>query len=280
MATLEELLNLGKSHLQGKSTSAVLESRILLQHVSGLTEAQFFSQPGREATNAEARRFFRLIKKRRSGIPLAYLLGRKEFWSLSFLVNRHTLIPRPETELLVDRAVTLTSDDESIAEIGTGSGNIAAAIASVRPTASITATDVSRKALRIARGNLERLGITNVRLLHGPLFRPLRTYNADLKLDLILSNPPYVSEEEWFRLPRSIRDYEPRRALVSGPTGLETISRLIKQSPPFLKSGGFLIFEIGFGQRDRVISLFPDSWSSVISYNDINAIPRVIEARR
>jgi release factor glutamine methyltransferase len=211
---------------------------------------------------------------------LAYLLGQKEFWSLSFRVNRHTLIPRPETELLVDRVLMRTSGNESIAEIGTGPGNIAAAIASVRPAASITATDVSRLALRIAHDNLERLGINNVRLLHGSLFRPFREYFSDSKLDLILSNPPYISEEEWGRLPRSIRDHEPRRALVSGPTGLEIIAALIKESPPFLRTGGFLIFEIGFGQKDRVISLFPDSWSSVTSYNDINAIPRIIEARR
>lgn len=221
-----------------------------------------------------------MIEERRSGTPLAYLLEQKEFWSLSFRVNRHTLIPRPETELLVEKALTRTSGSDSIAEIGTGSGNIAAAIASVRPAASITATDVSLPALRVARGNLERLGIKNVRLLHGSLFRPFRKYFSDSKLDLILSNPPYISEEEWGRLPRSIRDHEPRRALVSGPTGLEIIAALIKESPPFLRTGGFLVFEIGFGQKDRVISLFPDSWSSVTSYDDINAIPRIIEARR
>ena len=167
----------------------------------------------------------------------------------------------------------------AIAEIGTGAGNIAAAIAKERPHTEITATDVSRRALGIARKNLERLGIPNVRLLQGPLYHPFRDLGPGLQFDFILSNPPYISEAEWKNLPSEVRDYEPKRALVSGPTGLEIISKLIKGAPEFLTSGGFLIFEIGIGQKESVLSLFPDSWSSVASYDDLAGIPRIIQAR-
>ena len=279
MITLEELQKNGEKRLKDRIPTASLDSRLLLQFVTGCEENEFYSHPLIGVSRVQYRRFNRLVEDRRTGAPLAHLTGRKEFWSLSFEVSRSTLIPRPETELLIERVLVCPIKAGAIAEIGTGAGNIAAVVARERPQAEITATDISRRALRIARRNLEKLGIPNVRLLHGSLYHPFQDLGPEVRFDCILSNPPYISEDEWNNLSSEVRDYEPKRALVSGPTGLEIISKLIIGAPDFLKSGGFLIFEIGFGQREQVISLFSDSWSSVTSHSDLAGIPRVIQAQ-
>jgi release factor glutamine methyltransferase len=279
LTTREDLFELGRHRLRDRSPSPDLDSRLLLQWVTGTTDSGFYSHPHSPVSDREKKRFLSLLKDRMEGTPLAYLTGLKEFWSLDLEVNRSILIPRPETELLVEIALQKSAGEDRIADIGTGSGNISAAIASSLPLAFVTATDVSKRALKVAKRNFVSLGLRNVRLLHGPLFRPLRTQLSGLRFDLILSNPPYIPEREWHNLPLGIRDHEPKTALVPGPTGLEIIEKLIKGAPDFLKPGGFLIFEMGLGQKDPVLSLFSGAWKSITCHDDLAGIPRVIEAQ-
>lgn len=279
MTTYEELIRKGRDRLKNHIATPDLDSRLLLQWVTGSAESTCFSHPRKQVSDSEEERFFRHVEERLAGTPLAYLTGHREFWSLDFEVSPSTLIPRPETELIVERVLQNSSNREDIVDIGTGSGNIAAAIAFVRPEASIIATDVSKRALKVAERNFEALGLGNIRLFQGPLFLPLKTHLSGQKFDLILSNPPYIPEKDWRELPVCIRGHEPKRALVPGPTGFEVISDLIKGAPDYLHSGGILIFEIGQGQKEPVLSFFSDCWSSVICHDDLAGIPRVFEAQ-
>jgi release factor glutamine methyltransferase len=279
LTTKEDLFKGGADRLRGHVPTPDLDSRLLLQRVTGCSDRDFFAHPDEPVLERHRKRFLNLIEARRGGAPLAYITGNKEFWSLDIEVSPSTLIPRPETELLVERALHRSPDHGLIADIGTGSGNIAAAVASSLPRVSVTATDVSRRALKVAERNFQRLGLKNIRPLHGSLFHPLKNNLPGIRFDLILSNPPYIPEHEWLNLPPVIRAHEPKRALVPGPTGLEIISRLIKGAPDFLKPGGCLILEMGFGQRDSVLSLLTGPWSSVSVHPDLAGLPRVVEAR-
>jgi release factor glutamine methyltransferase len=170
-------------------------------------------------------------------------------------------------------------EPETIVDIGTGCGNIAISLAKELPQARIFATDNSRKALTVARLNSSLLETDNITFAGGSLFSHLRRLKLEKKCDFIVSNPPYVSEQEWEELAEEIKNHEPKKALVPGETGLEIIKDLIKGSPRFLKAGGYLVFEIGEGQKKRALSLFNSNWSKVSCFNDLNGIPRVVVAR-
>ncbi len=169
---------------------------------------------------------------------------------------------------------------ETIVDIGTGCGNIAISLAKELPQARIFATDNSRKALTVARLNSSLLETDNITFAVGSLFSPLRRLKLEKKCDFIVSNPPYVSEQEWEELAEEIKNHEPKKALVPGETGLEIIKDLIKGSPRFLKAGGYLVFEIGEGQKKRALSLFNSNWSNVSCFNDLNGVPRIVVARK
>jgi release factor glutamine methyltransferase len=171
--------------------------------------------------------------------------------------------------------------DILIADIGTGCGNIAIALAKELPAAQIVATDVSKTALKVARMNARKLGTSRVIFPQGSLFTPLERFKLREKCDFIVSNPPYISQDEWEMLQPEVRDFEPKRALVAGKTGLEFIRKLIKGAPRYLKPGGYLVFEIGFGQKDEVICILNSSnhWTSVQCFDDLSAIPRVVVAQ-
>lgn len=280
MKTIQELFERGKV-LLGDCADARLESRLLLCKSGSITEQEFYAEGNRELTREQERTFFRLVAQRKSGIPIAYLINIKEFWSIPFDVYPGVLIPRPETELIVEKIVEISSrKEETIVDIGTGSGNIAIALARELPEARVIATDVSRNALRVAKFNVARMRISNVEVVQGSLFLPLERLRLSEKCDFIVSNPPYVTKSEWKSLPSEIKKHEPKRALVAGETGLEFIQELVKSAPKFLKPGGYLVFEIGFGQRRNVLQLFGENWSRVRSFKDLSRIPRVIVARK
>lgn len=244
---------------------------------ASIGEEQFLSSPKQELLRKQERRFFQLIAKRLAGFPLSYLTGSKEFWSISFKVFPDVCIPRPETELLVENAVGLSSrKEETIVDIGTGCGNIAVSLAKELPKACIIATDISERALKAARLNASEQKVRNITFARGDLLLPLEKLNLKGKCDFIVSNPPYVSEKEWIGLSAEIKNHEPKKALVAGETGLEFIEKIIKGTPPFLRPGGFLILELGEGQRDEVVSFFNTRWKEVNSFQDLNGIPRVI----
>jgi release factor glutamine methyltransferase len=268
----------GKSLLKDLPNPA-LEAKLLLLECTSIPEEQFYSFPKRKLSRAEERRFYKLVSKRLTGYPLAYLTGVKEFWSIPFRVSPGILIPRPETELIVEKVVELSSrEKETIVDIGTGCGNIAVSLAKELPQVRIVATDTAQKALKLAKLNASRQKISNMIFARGSLFSALKRLGLEGKCDFIVSNPPYVSEGEWEKLDIEIRDHEPKSALVAGKSGLEVINKLIQGAPPYLKPGGCLLVEIGAGQKDKVQSLFDFSsiWEKVNFFKDLNGISRVV----
>jgi len=276
--TLVELYRSGVA-LLGDRPHAILEAKVLLLRAACLTEEKYLAAPNNPCSPKAEAYFQRLVKKRRDGVPLAYLTGVKEFWSIPFEVTPSVLVPRPETEVLVEKVLELASrDNDSILDVGTGSGCIAVALAKELPRAHIQAVDISERALSVARSNALRHKARHIQFHRSDLFSAFR--GTGVRFDFIVSNPPYISRGEWDGLPPEVRDFEPRRALLSGESGLEMIERLVRRAGTFLRSGGYLIFEIGDGQRDKVLSLFGKRWTEIETAWDLAGIPRVITARR
>lgn len=280
MSTLHEAYLQGRINLKNLPFPD-LDARVLLCECASIPEEQFFISPDKKLTKIQRIKFKRLIKKRQRGFPLAYLTGKKEFWSLAFEVNPGVLIPRPETELVVRKVIELSSEGEkTIADIGTGCGNISVCLAKELPEAGIVASDISRKALRTARWNAKKHKTGRIEFYRGFLFTPLRKLGLENRCDFIVSNPPYISEAEWSNLSPEIREHEPKESLVAGETGLECITELINGAVSFLKSGGFLVFEVGAGQSARIQKSFASEWTEVRCFDDLNGIPRVFVARK
>jgi release factor glutamine methyltransferase len=276
--TLQDLFRHGVGLLQDRPQS-VLEAKVLLLRAALLSEEDFFAAP-QALLSAKTEAFFlRLVTRRKEGVPLSYLTGTKEFWSIPLRVSPSVLIPRPETEILVEKVLELSSRErENILDLGTGSGNIAIALAKELPRARIFAADISARALNIARRNAALQKIRHVDFVRSNLFSAFRRTGA--RFDFIVSNPPYVSRRDWDGLPAEIRDFEPRLALLAGESGLEFVRRLVRRAGSFLKPGGYLVFEIGDGQRDAVIALFGRRWTEIETAWDLAGKPRVITARR
>jgi release factor glutamine methyltransferase len=279
LSNLRDLLQEGRSLLRGVAAAPAIEAKVLLLHATGLGEVEFLASPWTVVQPKNELKYRRLLQKRLSGVPLAYIVGRKEFWSLSLRVGPGVLIPRPETELLVEKTLDLVASPRvTIVDIGTGSGNIALALARELPKARIVATDASARALRIARLNAQDNQLDNVTFLRGNLFAPLLGVRLDAACDFIVSNPPYVSASDWDSLPPEIREHEPRRALLGGKTGLDIIRRLVRGAPAFLKLGGCLLFEVGYDQAATSVSFLGEPWTEVETFADLRGIRRVVKA--
>lgn len=276
--TLIELFRTGVARL-GDRPQAVLESKVILLRAAAISEALYLAAPDRPCSPKTEAYFHRLVGRRLEGVPLSHLTRRKEFWSIPIEVTPSVLVPRPETEGLVEKVLELsTREPESILDVGTGSGCIAVALAKELPRAAITAVDVSERALAVARRNAARHKVRHIEFRRSNLFSAFRGTGA--KFDFIVSNPPYVSRAEWEVLPPDVRDFEPRRALLAGESGLELIERLVRRAGTFLRPGGYLVFEIGEEQRDRVLGLFGRRWTEIETAWDLAGKPRVITARR
>jgi release factor glutamine methyltransferase len=279
MSTIQELYTKAKSLLENYPDAAI-ESKVLVLKSLAISEEEFYSHPDRRVSESKVQQFYGLVLKRQHGTPLAYVVGEKEFWSLLFKVTPGVLIPRPETELLVEKVIELSSGGkELIVDIGTGAGNIAVSIAKDLTQARIVATDVSQQALKKAKINADLQKVPRIEFVRGSLFVPLRKLELQGKCDFIVSNPPYVSEEEWETLSEEIKNHEPKRALVAGKNGLEFIKRLIQQAPAFLGPGGYLCLEMGWNQKEKVLSFFGSDWQNPVCYCDLNNIPRVVIAQ-
>ncbi len=236
--------------------------------------------PGRTAA------FHDLIKRRAAGEPIQYITGEAEFYGLTFQVNRDVLIPRPETELLVEKAVLLAEElrqsgaipNPRIVDVGTGSGAIAVTLAHALPFTEITATEIAPAALGVAKGNAARHDVAQrVRFLEGDLLEPV----AGEVFDFVVSNPPYLPERDRATLDVEVRDYEPAQALFAGEDGLDVCRRLIPEAFSVLKAGGFLLLEIGCGQREAVQALLKKEGFTGIEFTaDLKGIPRVATAQR
>jgi release factor glutamine methyltransferase len=225
--------------------------------------------------------YFEKIRLRSQGMPLQYLLGYEEFCGLKIEVTPAVLIPRPETELLVTETLQkINSSSVTVIDVGTGSGCIALAIGAANPWIKIFATDLSIEAISIAKQNASRLAIPNVSFLQGDLLDPLNGLLAKGTVDFIVSNPPYISDEELESLQPEVRDWEPKIALTAGPSGTAIFERLIPQALLWLRPGGWFLAEIGFGLQDKVLGLFQKSWQLGPVLADQNRIPRVVVAQK
>jgi len=229
---------------------ARLEAEILLAHVLDKPRTYLFAWPEHRLNESSLKHFQSLVERRLHGEPSAYLTGYREFWSLEIAVTTETLIPRPETELLVERALHLIpiKSELSIADLGTGSGAVSAAIASERPACRILATDISTAALAVARQNFSRLGLENIHCANGRWCAALPT---GMRFDLIVCNPPYVATDD----PHLMQDglpWEPISALISGSDGLQDICDIVATAADRLLPGGWLLLEHGFDQGARV----------------------------
>jgi len=228
----------------------------------------------------QIRAFDRYVARRVSGEPQQYITGHQEFYRLDFEVTPDVLIPRPETEDIVEAALAVLDGARAplIADIGTGSGCIAVSLLNERTDARAVATDISAAALNVARRNARRLGVKNrLTFIESDVFDEL---SPETQFSLVAANPPYIPEEDWKNLPREVRDYEPRSALVSGKDGLDSVRRLLIDAPRFLCTFGFLIFEIGMDQEQQVTDLLDAStWQLIEMRRDLQGISRTVVLR-
>ena len=254
-----------------------LNAETLLVFTLGCDRAHLFAHPERALTPQEKINYQEAIAQRAIGIPTQYITGHQEFWGMDLIVSPAVLIPRPETEHVVETVLTLSlGASPRIIDVGTGSGCIALALAKELPLAKIHATDISPAALEIARANAAR----------HRLDARIQFHRTDLLLgfetgtfDLIVSNPPYVGESEEDQVQLEVRKYEPRNAVFAGPTGLEVIARLIQQAHVVLKPGGWLVMEMS-GAIAEAIKRLLAGWSELRVINDLQGIPRVAVAAR
>ena len=268
------------------SESPRLDAEVLLAHVRGCPRIALYTAFGTPVAEVERAAFRELVKRRAGGEPVAYLVGSREFFSLPLDVTAAVLVPRPETEGLVVRALDLCRSREEpaapvrIADVGTGSGAIAVAIATQLPGARVVATDLSPAALDVARRNVERHGVgSRVELVECDLLDDPRVAGP---FDLVVSNPPYVREDEFAALPRDVRLHEPRGALVAGPTGVEIIGRLVSAAAARLVPGGWLLVEIGPGVKAAAEAVIREEprLEPGPTLSDLAGLPRVLQARR
>ncbi len=254
-----------------------VDARMLLQHALAIPHATLIAHPERVLSDDERQRFEALAARRRSGEPVAYLLGWREFHSRRFTVAPSVLIPRPETELLIDRALHCFASDTQAAvlDLGTGSGNVAFTLALERPQWALTSVDTSAAALAIARENARALGIGKVELLHGEWYGPV----AGRVFDLIVSNPPYVAEGDP-HLGRGDVRFEPALALRGGPDGLAAIRTIVEQARGHLRDNGWLFFEHGHDQADACRALLAGAgFVDLTTASDLAHLPRVSGGR-
>jgi release factor glutamine methyltransferase len=272
--TISDALHTATLLLARSSSSARLDAELLLEYVTGLSRTDFRAAPERELPAAAGWSFQQLIRRRLQGEPVAYIRGHQEFWSLLLEVTPAVLIPRPETELVVERALALLQPEATgLADLGTGSGAIALAVASERPSLQVTAVDVSADAIEIARRNAGRLQLGNVRFERGHWFAPL----TGRRFDVVVANPPYIARGD-NDLAADVRRFEPEIALIAGATGLEAIEQIVAQAGAHLQPGGWLILEHGWAQagavRDRLVR---GGFAHVRSHADLAGHERVTE---
>jgi release factor glutamine methyltransferase len=274
-----------------------MNAELLIMLTLDCDRAYLYAHPERELTPEETQRYDEALARRATGVPAQYITGHQEFWGLDLIVSPAVLIPRPETEHVVEAVLELVSavrseqsqdqgqkprtgvsapHDLRVVDVGTGSGAIALALAKELPTAEIYATDISPEALEVARANAARHELTS----------RIKFHRADLlnglphgEFDFVVSNPPYVGESEEDSVQLEVRKFEPRNAVFAGPTGLEVIDRLIPQAHGTLRPGGWLVFEISGTIANRVRSQL-SNWGEVAIKNDLQGITRVAIARK
>jgi release factor glutamine methyltransferase len=276
--TVGSALRQAQHTLEPDSPAPRLDAEVLLMHVCGLDRAALVMQADTALTGTQAQRLDSLLQRRRRGEPMAYLTGTREFWSMDLTVTPATLIPRPETELLVEKALEKIPPHATwrIADLGTGSGAIALAIARERPRCHVVATDDSAAALDVARHNAGKFGLANVEFREGHWFAPL----TGETFDLIASNPPYVRADDPHLKQGDLR-FEPVSALVAGTDGLDAIRLLARQAREHLKPGGWVLFEHGWDQAVAIGEILRrHGYREMVYHQDLAGHARVAACRR
>jgi len=273
-AALKEAVDLLRDEPVGSPRMA---AETLLMHVLGCDRAYVIAHPEAALEDEQAARFRQAVARRATGEPLQYITGHQEFWGLDFIVTPAVLIPRPETEHLVEAAMAkvreLKLEKPRILDVGTGSGCIALAVKKELPQADVHAVDISWQALEIAQKNAERLGLY-VEFGQSDLLSDFH----GTKFDLILSNPPYVGRSEWDKVQKEVREHEPEVAVFAGERGIDIYRRLVPEARAALQPGGWLMLEIGYSQEQAVLELM-QGWEDVASIPDLQGIPRVVVGR-
>jgi release factor glutamine methyltransferase len=275
--TIKVLLLDAAQRLQGIDT-ARLDAEVLLAKVLGVDRGHLYSHDDDVAEAGQQARYIQMLNERARGKPIAHIIGSREFWSMSLQINQHTLIPRPETEHLVECALDVIPEEYAcnLADLGTGSGAIALAIARERPRCKIIATDISEQALTVATRNATRLGIHNISFQQGDWCKALRS----AKVEVLVSNPPYIEENDPHLTQGDVR-FEPRSALVSGADGLDAITQIVSQCHHHLRPGGWLMLEHGYQQAEAVRELMKKhQLVSIKTYPDHAGLDRVTVAKR
>ncbi|MGD8741901.1 MAG: peptide chain release factor N(5)-glutamine methyltransferase [Granulosicoccaceae bacterium] len=271
---IRALLNAASTELDAVSDSPRLDAECLLAHALGKPRSYLMTWPENQPDKQALQTFNALLARRLAGEPVAHLTGQREFWSLDLQISADTLIPRPDTETLVEAALAIIPAGATwrIADLGTGSGAIALAIASERPRCEVTACDLSVAALEIATANRDRLGLHNVTLLHS---RWYSAFTDNDRFELIVSNPPYIAENDPHLARGDVR-FEPGLALVSGPDGLDAIRSIISGAPRHLQAGGRLMLEHGLEQGNAVRELMQQAgFTQVTTLTDLEGRERV-----
>jgi release factor glutamine methyltransferase len=261
----------------------------LLAYILSCDRASLYTNPDEVIDNVDRCKYNELIYKRARHVPLQYITQQVEFMSLDFVVDERVLIPRPETEILVETVLKKTDEKQfqnkriTIIDIGTGSGNIAVSLAKNLSNVMIFASDISQDALSVAETNVKRHEVTDkVHLLHGDLFSAFSNHIEKEHVDFIVSNPPYVSKSEWRNLEAELRDHEPREALVGGEDGLYFYRQIIKDAANWLRPGGYLVIEIGETQASTIMRLIQNElhYCEIEAIKDLQGKERIISARR
>ena len=264
--------------------SARLDAELLVADALGAQRIQLYLDLDRPLTSDELTAVRQRVERRRRREPVAYILGKRDFYGRTFEVDGTVLIPRPDTETLIGRALELMNGDPApVADVCTGSGCIALTLAAERPQWCVIASDVSAPALAVARRNAQRLGVeSRVTFAEGDLFAALAEPSPSSRFALITLNPPYLSDAEIGQCMPEVRDHEPRQALVAGSRGDEILERIAIEAPAYLSPGGSLLVEVGYSQAGPFASRLSalESWTEVTTHRDLGGVHRVVEARR
>jgi release factor glutamine methyltransferase len=286
--TILEILNGSTNYLRDhRIENPRLNAELLLAHSLNLSREGLYIHLHEQLKEEEKDELERLIERRIRGEPLQYILGHLEFWAFDLKVNPHVLIPRPETELLVEQGLSILSKDSfetphCVLELGTGSGAITISLAKELKDVFLVATDISRDALVLAMGNAKSAGVIHqIEFVNGDLFAPFRFFKERKPFDLILSNPPYINRSEIQGLPKEVKDYEPISALDGGEDGLEFYRRITSQAPFYLRKRGWILMEVGQGQGSKVSDLIEKGgcFNEPELIRDFSGIERVVQAQ-
>lgn len=286
MPTIAKAIDQGAARLRlSRIDSERRTAGVLLGHALAVDRTHLLTRSEENVSDLDYETYLRLIERRAAGEPLQYITGHQEFYGLDFIVTPDVLIPRPETEFLVERVIKLVGESKEeaplVIDVGTGSGCVAVAVSVRMPQARVIATDVSLAALDVARENAFRNGVRDrIQFIAGDLLTPLAGRELEGRIDILASNPPYVNEARPDLIQREVREWEPGEALFGGAHGLELYGRLLADGSKWVRPDGYLVLEIGYDQLDAIRDIIAASeWELVDVTSDLQGIPRTLTLR-